>query len=159
MTYINICYLNLTSSLIDFMLCRRQYQRRNSKSNVRICWCVLISCTTLVPVYRLLWWTSLLYNQHNDYGFISAIRYVVNTDWLTFCRQRNCMLFLPSPPNIQNHPVSSRLVTKIPTTQETFVLTNIQVYDLKSRKFENKIGYLCMIFHSSLSKKFLHIFG
>jgi hypothetical protein len=159
MTYINICYLNLTSSLIDFMLCRRQYQRRNSKSNVRICWSVLISCTPSVPVYRLLWWTSLWHNQHNDYGFTAAIRKVVNTDWWMFCRKSKCSIYWHSPPTIQNHPASSGLVTKIPTTQETFVLTNIQGYDLKSRKFENKIDYLCMIFHSSLSKKFLHIFG
>jgi len=53
--------LNITSLLIDFTLFRSQYQRRNSRSNARICCRALISCSPLVPVCRLLRWTSICY--------------------------------------------------------------------------------------------------
>jgi hypothetical protein len=59
--------LNTTSSLIDFMFFRRQCQEWNSERNTRFCFSDLISCTQLVPVCRLLWWTSLWHIHHNDY--------------------------------------------------------------------------------------------
>ena len=77
LSYINdrlfhLLALNITSSLIDFLFFRRQYQRRNSKRNVRLYFSTFISCMMLVPVCRLLLWISFWHRQHNDYCFMSA---------------------------------------------------------------------------------------
>jgi hypothetical protein len=82
--------LNITTSLIDFMIFRREYQRRNSKRNARFCVSSSISCTQLVLVCRLLWWTSLWHSQHNDLCLISAIR---NVDYTGKCCGENLMFY------------------------------------------------------------------
>ena len=61
--------LNITSFLKDFMHFRKQYQRRSSKSNARLYFSPSTSCTQLLPVRRLLWWTSIWNSHYNGYCF------------------------------------------------------------------------------------------
>jgi hypothetical protein len=88
----SVLYLNVTSSVTDFMFFSKQYLWHSRKRNGRRSFSSSDLPYAVRASRKFRRWTSLWHNHHNDYRFTAAVWKVGKFYWTTLCKKLNGLI-------------------------------------------------------------------